>query len=115
MSAIQTRIRIRSTRAPPIRIALEAQRSLNSLSHKPSLTLCRVEKEPRGDGSHFFFAFRCLFLAGAVLTSAVWFSSRMRSNNTDAGSSFESCGTNSPQKALARMDWSRWVKLLGKC
>ncbi|MFO0260795.1 MAG: hypothetical protein ACK53V_04130, partial [Planctomycetota bacterium] len=30
----------------------------------------------------------------------------MRSKSTEAGSSLGSCGTNSPRKALARMDWS---------
>jgi prophage antirepressor-like protein len=31
----------------------------------------------------------------------------MRSNSTDAGSSFGSCGTSSPRNALARIAWSR--------
>jgi len=32
----------------------------------------------------------------------------IRSRSTLAGSSFGSCGTNSPRKASARMVWSRW-------
>src|SRR5690606_33174508 len=39
----------------------------------------------------------------------------MRSNSTLAGSSFGSCGTRSPRKALARMLWVRWsMRLLAE-
>ena len=39
----------------------------------------------------------------------------MRSNSTDAGSSLGSCGTNSPRKALARMDLVELVKVSEVC
>jgi hypothetical protein len=55
-------------------------------------------------GCHRLFL---VVLVNLGLADGASLSARIRASNSEAGSSFGSCGTNWPEKAFFRMDWRR--------